>query len=86
MLCKGIKVLPWPLNFPDPNSIEKLLGIIAMYVYANGRCQILTKEDLMAEIVRCWEKITVGTINALLDSMPDQCTDLLLERGGKIDY
>ena len=86
LLCKGIKPIKWPAQFPNLKPIENLRSIIAKYVYFNGRWLILTKEDLMSENDNFCDKITVGTIDGLLISMQKHCTNVLKKKGCHIDY
>ena len=81
---KGIKPLKFPKRFPDLNTIKNLWGIIARDVYNNGQWQFLHKLELKAKILKCLDKITVGTVDKLVDSMTKQCTDVLQMQGGMV--
>jgi len=77
--------LQWPALSPDLNPIENLWAIMARRVYAHGR-QFSTREGRMRVILKAWDEIPQETLDALVESMPKRCAEVLLKQGKKINY
>jgi hypothetical protein len=82
---KNITVLDWPAKSPDLNPIENLWGILSRHVYAQGR-QFETKESLICCIKECWNEISLLTLNNLIYSMQNRCTEVLQNKGSPCNY
>jgi transposase len=77
--------LRWPARSPDLNPIENLWGIMARRVYLNGR-QFTDRVSLIRAIKSCWDEIAHETLQNLVNSMPDRCSEVLFQRGKKTKY
>ena len=73
-------VLDWPAKSPDFNPIENPWGILSKQVYIQGR-QFETKESLICCIKECPNEISLFTINNLVYSMQNMCTEVLQRKG-----
>jgi hypothetical protein len=80
-----VQVLPWPSRSPDLNPIENLWGLIVREVYANGRCYE-NVSSLRENIAAAWAKIPISLLSSLVKSMNKRCVEVLLKKGGVIDY
>lgn len=81
----NVAVLDWPALSPDLNPIENLWGIIVRKVYDAGT-QYSTVADLENAVKAAWYDISNETIQKLVKSMNDRCSDVLLQRGRKTKY
>jgi len=82
---KGINTFDWPAHSPDLNPVENLFGMLAMFVYQDGK-QYNTVEDLKNGILGAWDKIQPEMLCKLIDSMPERMIMLLKSNGGSIKY
>jgi transposase len=80
-----IDLMSWPALSPDLNPIENLWSVLARSVYEDNK-QYHSIYELKMAILRCWEKISRGTIEKLILSMPKRCIDVLECKGAKIGY
>ena len=78
----NITILPHPAKSPDLNPIENLWAIVARRVYANGR-QFLDQESLKRAVFAAWDEISTEVLKNLVNSMPNRCTEVLLNSGKK---
>jgi transposase len=81
----SVTVLGWPALSPDLNPIENLWGMVTRTVYDGGK-QYHSVNELEETVRAVWEGITPGTISKLVKSMPDCCSDVLVNRGRKTKY
>jgi transposase len=82
---KEVNTLSWPSKSPDLNIIENVWGQLSRAVYRDGR-QLESTADLKRQIVASWEEIKTNSIQTLVDSMPTRMAQVVLRRGGPIDY
>jgi hypothetical protein len=75
----------WPSSSPDLNPIENLWHILRTKI-CKRRPKILKKEDLMRALVEEWEKLDIGVINHLIDSMPRRLQAVIDTKGGSTKY
>jgi hypothetical protein len=80
-----IDLMSWPALSPDLNPIENLWSVLARSVYEDNK-QYHSIYELKMAILRCWEKISRGTIEKLILSMLKRCIDVLECKGAKIGY
>ncbi len=73
----NINVIKWPAYRPDLSPMENLWGILARSVFQNGK-QYATVKDLEAAVDKCWAKVSLRTIQKLIDSMPDRICAIVL--------
>ena len=76
-----IKVLDWPPQSPDLNSIEHLWNEVDRHL-RHFPGQISGKEDLWNKIQQVWLEIDVETCTNLIHSMPERIHDVIKARGG----
>ena len=76
----NVIVLDWPAKSPDLYPIENLWGILSRQVCIQGR-QFETKESLICCIKERWNEISLLTINNLVYSMQNRCTEVLQTKG-----
>jgi transposase len=81
----GLNVMAWPSKSPDLNPIENLWGVLARAVYNEGR-QFDTKEELKSAIIRGWATVTSDLMNALVQSMPNRCQQVIERKGAYTTY
>lgn len=79
-----ISVLKWPSQSPDINPIENLWEILDRKIrnlntYSN-------KASLYDAIVNAWNSIPRETIDALINSMPRRCAEIIKNKGYAIKY
>ena len=72
----NIATLSWPAKSPKMKRIENRWGILARQVYADGR-QFEHKEMFFCAVKECWEAISNDTLLNLINSMNNQCGDVL---------
>lgn len=81
----NVSVLEWPALSPDLNPIENVWGELARAVYHGGR-QYSTVEELKVAVLREWARLDIARLRALVETMPDRCSDVVEKRGGKTKY
>ena len=81
----NIRVIDWPALSPDLNPIEKLWGILARRVYANGR-QFNNVEELEDAVLKEWDRIQPKECQSLINSMGDRIFKTVSKKGESIDY
>ncbi|KAA3669846.1 uncharacterized protein DEA37_0002684 [Paragonimus westermani] len=83
---KNVNVLnSWPACSPDLNPIENLWGIMVRIVYAENH-HYQTVAELKKAILDAWTKIDTGTIQNLVNSMPNRLFQVINRSGGITDY
>ncbi len=76
--------MPWPAKSPDLNPIEKVWGVLARKVYANGR-QFDNKVQLKAQIIESWKELSQDYLSNLVEGLPTRMAQVILRRGQCID-
>jgi transposase len=80
---KCISVLPWPAQSPDLNPIENLWSILGFRL----RNRRVTTEESLIEILQDeWSKLSRGTLENLVDSMPRRCQAVIDSKGFATKY
>lgn len=82
---KEIDLLDWPACSPDLNPIENLWGILVRLVYQGGR-QYKTVQELEVAINNSWREIRIGTLENLVNSMPNRVFEVINKNGKKTKY
>lgn len=85
LASKNIQYLEWPACSLDQNPMENLWGIIVRRVYANNR-QYQSVHSLKEAIEVAWNSIEEGTMQNLIQSMPNRIFQLIERHGGATDY
>lgn len=80
-----IDVLDWPACSPDLNPIENLWGIMVRKIYAENR-QFSSIQELKTAILQSWEEIELGTLQKLVQSMPNRLFQTISRSGGATEY
>jgi transposase len=78
-----VPTLPWPGNSPDLNPIENLWAILKKKV---NKKNPRTKLELKEAIIKVWYHEMDGTLERLVDSMPDRCLKVLKAKGFPTKY
>eukprot|EP00171_Calliarthron_tuberculosum_P023158 IDg23158t1 len=81
----GICVMDWPARIPDLNPIENIWAQLAWDVYKEFR-QFEYEDDLHEAITAAWDRINESALRAVIASMPDRLTEVLLKRGDPTHY
>jgi hypothetical protein len=81
--AKGIDRTAWPAQSPDLNPIENLWSILNLNTQLRT-CNSL--EALFETLTKAWHEIPVGTLNRLVDSMPDRCRAVIRANGFATKY
>jgi len=81
----NVAVLDWPALSPDLNPIENLWGILSRVVYDGGK-QYESVAELEKAVRAAWDSIPEATLLTLVKSMPDRCSDVLINQGRKTKY
>ena len=80
-----IEVFPHPAQSPDLNPIEHVWKHLKVKV--NQRpVRSRNVDDLWVALLEEWEKIDVGFINSLIDSMPNRAAAVYTSKGGSTKY
>lgn len=83
--ANNIQFMEWPSRSPDLNPIENVWGILVRKVYANYRTYD-SVSSLKTAIVEEWENLEQKIIENLVNSMPKRIFDVILAKGGPINY
>ena len=81
----GINLMSWPPNSPDLNPIENLWSLLKSHLYKNGK-KYRNKNELWEEIQRFCEKIDGNIIKNLTESVNRRLFQLVLNKGGYVNY
>ena len=78
-----IRTMMWPTRSPDLNPIENLWGILGRAVYVVNK-QYRSERELYNAIVDCWNNISRGEMEKLIQSMHKRCISAKENRGGTL--
>ena len=85
LLLKNIRAISWPSHSPDLNTIENVWGLLTRKVYDGNRV-FQTQAELQAAILQAWHELEINTVDILIDSMPNRCMSVILNKGRCIGY
>ena len=75
----------WPSNSPDLNPIENLWHVLRSNIRKRKR-QPRNRKELEKALQEEWNKLDMGVINSLIDSMPSRMQAVIDARGGPTHY
>lgn len=78
-----IRILDWPANSPDLNTIENLSGRLDT-ITKNRHCN--TEEQLFQSLLEGWRRLDLDYIHNLILSMPRRCLAVIDNHGQSSDY
>ena len=82
--ANGIVSLKWPGNSPDLNPIENLWRIVGKEL---DKDKPKSKNNLTHSILHVWhQKIMLGTLQSLVESMPRRLEAVIKAKGGSTKY
>ena len=74
----------WPAQSPDLNPIKNLWRVIKRQVAKRPVARSVV--ELEQQIQEEWSAIPQGTIQTLVDSMPNRIAEVISTRGGHTHY
>ena len=77
-LPSHIKPKDWPPNSPDLSPIENLWSILSLSVYKDPEPKNVYQ--LKRRLQRAWRSIAVGTLQTLIQSMPDRVSAVIKQK------
>ena len=80
-----INVMFWPPNSPDLNPIENFWSVLKQKLYQNGK-KYKSKNELWENITKITSKMDRRAIKNLTDSVKKRIFDVVLKKGGYVDY
>jgi len=84
-LANKIGTMDWPALSPDLNIIENVWGLLARFVYPDGK-QYSSVEELKRAILHAWEAIPQEKIQKLYDSLPNRMLQVIQAKGKSTTY
>jgi transposase len=81
-LPSHIKPKEWPPNSPDLSPIENLWSILSLSVYKDPEPKNVAQ--LKRRLQRAWRSIEVGTLQSLIQSMPDRVGAVIKQKGNTV--
>ena len=81
-LPSHIKLKDWPSNSPDLSPIENLWSILPLSVYKDPEPK--NGDQLKRRLQRVWRSIEVGTLQSLIQSMPDRVDAVIKRKGNTV--
>src|SRR5678815_2567923 len=81
-LPSHIKPKDWPHNSPDLSPIENLWSILSLSVYKDPEPKNVYQ--LKRRLQRAWRSIALGTLQMLIQSMPDRVSAVIKQKGDTV--